>query len=515
MKQDEFYSRVIGCFMGKNIGGTLGMPMEWERCKNEISYYTHDLTGKPLPNDDLDIQILWLIALEDQGVHIDAKKLGEYFNEFMVFTHGEYGIAKTNLRTGLQPPVTGSFHNEFKDSCGAYIRSEIWACLFPGQPELAARYAFQDAIVDHGDGEGVYAEVMIAAMQSAAFYITEIRSLIEIGLSYIPEDCTVSIAVKKAIETYDTGMNEDETREYIMSNFIGHLEWHYISKEDEEKGYQNGKMGWDVPSNLMIIIYGLLFGEGDFEKSMLTAIHYGEDTDCTAGTIAALFGIMYGVKHFDQKWIDPIGHDIVTCSIDPFRMLGRIPATVEELTERVLIVKDKAWKELGLSEAEECEWNKLIAPPYFQNIFDEMKSVKYEFPYLNVRLDYCGDPVITPQEPKTIKFIVSNTSGSVTSDRLNIYLYNRNDCIILPQNEASVFLTMAHMGSGIKEIEYQINVQGPLKPIYRLVAEFIYEENKNRTVMHVPVILVSQTGKVKPVKWEKRGPRCINNLPRI
>lgn len=146
------------------------MPMEWERCKNDITYYTHDLNGEPLPNDDLDIQILWLLAMEDRGIHIDAKDLGEYFNEFMIFTHAEYGVAKTNLRSGFQPPVTGSFNNDFKDSCGSYIRSEIWACLFPGHPELAAQYAFEDAIVDHGDGEGVYAEIFIAAMESAAFY---------------------------------------------------------------------------------------------------------------------------------------------------------------------------------------------------------------------------------------------------------------------------------------------------------------------------------------------------------
>ena len=136
-------------------------------------------------------------------------------------------------------------------------------------------------------------------------------------------------------------------------------------------------------------------------------------------------------------------------------------------------------------------------------------------PYLNVRVDYCGDPVITRDEPKKIKFILSNTSKSVTSDRINVYLYNREGCTVLPQNEASVFLTMAHMGAGIKELEYEICAEGPLKPVYRFAAEFTYEENKNRRVMYVPVVLVSETGTVREVKWEKKGPRGTNNLPRI
>lgn len=162
-------------------------------------------------------------------------------------------------------------------------------------------------------------------------------------------------------------------------------------------------MGWDVPSNIMIIIYGLLFGEGNFEKSVLTAVHYGEDTDCTAGTIASLFGIMYGIEFFEEKWIEPIGRKIVTCSIDPFRMAGRIPATVEELTDRVLAIRETAWEELALTEEEREE--SYFAKPYFRNIYEEMKTIKYEFPYLNVRVDYCGDPVITRDEPKKIKFI--------------------------------------------------------------------------------------------------------------
>ena len=126
----EYRRRLAGCWIGKNVGGTLGMPMEWNRQENDVTYYTHEMTGEPLPNDDLDIQILWLIALEDQGLSLDCKVLGQYFNELMIFTHAEYGTAKTNLRAGLQPPVSGTHNNDFKDSCGSFIRSEIWACLF-------------------------------------------------------------------------------------------------------------------------------------------------------------------------------------------------------------------------------------------------------------------------------------------------------------------------------------------------------------------------------------------------
>lgn len=510
MEKSEYYDKVMGCWLGKNIGGTLGMPMEWQRRKNNVTYYTHDITGEPLPNDDLDIQILWLLALEERGMDIDAKILGEYFNEFMIFTHAEYGTAKTNLRSGLQPPVSGTYNNCFKDSCGAYIRADIWACLYPGHPEEAALHAFEDAIIDHGNGEGVYAEIFFAAVESAAFYETDIRTLIKIGLSYLPEECDTRKAIEKAVETYDAGMSVGETREYIMKNFIGHIEWHAISPEDEEKGYARGRMGWDVPSNLMIIIYGLLFGNGSYERAMCTAVNYGEDTDCTAGTIAALYGIMCGKDIFDEKWTKPIGNKIVTVSIDPFRMYGKIPQTLEELTDRI-----SRLHELTLSNGiAETPSDNFSASPYFANIYDEMNTVRYKFKYLNVRLDYCGDPVIYAGQGKKIRLILSNTSKSITSDRVNVFLYSRETCDIQPQQEQSVFLTMAHMGDGIKSVEYEITVPRPARPVYRFVAELIFEENKNNMVMDVPFVLLSEAGSTLPVKWEKRGPASTPNVPR-
>ena len=74
---------------------------------------------------------------------------------------------------------------------------------------------------------------------------------------------------------------------------------------------------------------------------------------------------------------------------------------------------------------------------------------------------------------------------------------------------------MAHMGDGIKEIEYEITIEGPLKPSYRFVAEFVYEDSRNNKAMEVPFVLLTQSGSTVSVKWEKRGPAATPNLPRI
>lgn len=62
---------------------------------------------------------------------------------------------------------------------GAAIRSELWACLAPGDPALAAAYAREDACLDHAE-EGLWAEVWLAALQSAAFVESDLQKVIDV-----------------------------------------------------------------------------------------------------------------------------------------------------------------------------------------------------------------------------------------------------------------------------------------------------------------------------------------------
>jgi len=165
----------------------------------------------------LDIQLLWLVALEEQGVAIDAHMLGEYFLHFVTPFWAEYGMAKVNLASGLHPPLSGLVNNPYKHSCRAFIRSEIWACLAPGCPELAVKMAYQDAIIDHGDGEGTFAEMFTAALESAAFVVNDVRELIDIALSYIPRDCGTASAIQDVISSYDAGKTWREARDTLLA----------------------------------------------------------------------------------------------------------------------------------------------------------------------------------------------------------------------------------------------------------------------------------------------------------
>ena len=61
---ENLQSKIAGCWLGKNIGGTLGAPFEGTRECLDLTFYTQPLRGEPEPNDDLDLQLLWLEMAE-------------------------------------------------------------------------------------------------------------------------------------------------------------------------------------------------------------------------------------------------------------------------------------------------------------------------------------------------------------------------------------------------------------------------------------------------------------------
>ena len=168
LQLNELRDKLAGCWTGKNVGGVLGAPFECKRMIPNVDFYVQDLTQGPPANDDLDLQIVWLAAVERYGRNVNASILGEYWLSYVIPNWVEYGTGKANLKAGIVPPMCGDVDNTYKNSNGCWIRSELWACLAPGHPEIATRYAFEDAIVDHAD-EGMYAEIFTSAIQSAAF----------------------------------------------------------------------------------------------------------------------------------------------------------------------------------------------------------------------------------------------------------------------------------------------------------------------------------------------------------
>ena len=326
LQKDIIKDKILACWIGKNIGGTMGGPYEGTKEFLDIKGYSSP-KGEPLPNDDLDLQIAWLFALERYGVkNFNANVLRETWLNMISPNWNEYGVGKKNLRLGLLPPLSGEYDNDkWKNSNGAWIRSEIWACLAPGFPNIAIKYAIMDASIDHGISEGLYAEIYTAALESIAFFETNTRKIVETALSFIPDTCRVAKCIKLVLEEYDKKTPYKDTRNKLVD----------LTKD----------LGWfQAPANLGYVTIGLIYGEGDFKNSMIYAINCGDDTDCTGGTVGAVMGIIGGINGIPADWREYIGDRILQVCINP-HYNPLLPKTCEAFTDRIMKIQPVLLKE--------------------------------------------------------------------------------------------------------------------------------------------------------------------------
>ena len=96
----------------------------------------------------MDLQLVWLHVLQDKGLNLNVNDLAEAWLEHITYPFDEYGVAISNLKKGLRPPISG-YHNNFS-TMGLGLLSALKFGLYQsGQPLKAMEYAYQDAVVDH------------------------------------------------------------------------------------------------------------------------------------------------------------------------------------------------------------------------------------------------------------------------------------------------------------------------------------------------------------------------------
>lgn len=83
--------------MGKNIGGTLGGPLEGRMELMDIKGYTQTFVSA-VENDDLDLQLVNLHCVEQNGGRADVQHLSREWLDHVHFEFDEYGHALTNMR---------------------------------------------------------------------------------------------------------------------------------------------------------------------------------------------------------------------------------------------------------------------------------------------------------------------------------------------------------------------------------------------------------------------------------
>jgi len=364
----EYIEKIYAGWLAKIIGIRLGAPIEgwyYENIKKifgEIHNYPVDYK-RFAADDDSNGPLFFLRALEDGagGLDLTPQAVAEALLNYAPFEHGffwwgGYGVstehtAYLNLRSGIPAPRSGSIEQNgymVAEQIGGQIFIDSWGLVCPGNPDLAAKYAKMAASVTH-DGNGIYGGIFVAACISYAFEETNIRKIIEKGLSYIPRDCEYTRVVRAVMDfhTKNPG-NWRDCFQYIYKNF----------------GYDKYPGNCHIIPNIAVMILALLYGENDFDNTLNICNMCGWDTDCNVGNIATIMGVVCGLDAIDPvKWRKPI-NDFLACS----SVVGSL--NIMDIPYGAAYIAKLAWRIAG----EE------LPEPWQSIINQRIDSCHFEFP---------------------------------------------------------------------------------------------------------------------------------------
>lgn len=337
--REVLYDRCLGAWLGRSAGCVLGIPVEgWER--DAIRDWGRKLGDYPLsdyfmgvpqsrlhynvpvenflkgrisfvgPDDDLAYTIIGLHALEARGMDLTSRQLGEEWVDHLPLACTAEELALNNMRRGVWPPDSRGGDNPYSEWIGAAIRADVWGYVWPGNPEKAAEYGYRDAILSH-ERNGIYGEMFFAAVMAAAYVESDPRLLVEIGLSEIPAGCRLAGAIRDTLEWCAQDSGWEETWGRIMEKYGHYHRVHTIN-------------------NAALTIMALLYGGGDFTKTISIAVMAGLDTDCNGATAGSILGLVLGERRIPARWKEPFGDRLESY------VRGFEQARISDLAERTL-----------------------------------------------------------------------------------------------------------------------------------------------------------------------------------
>jgi ADP-ribosylglycohydrolase len=325
----DYIERTYAGVLGKIIGVYLGRPFEgwtYERIMaelGEINGYVHDKLGLPLvvTDDDISGTFTFLRALPDHGNSIDLTpcQIGQTWLNYLIEERtilwwGGMGnstehTAYLRLKHGIPAPDSGSIATNGKivaEQIGSQIFIDGWAMVAPGNPALAADLARRASSVSH-DGEAIYGAQVMAAMEALAYVEQDIDCLLDTAVSFIPKESVIYRMIADIRQWHKVDGDWRATRERIVDHY----------------GYKDYIGNCHMVPNHALIILGLLYGDGDFQKSLMICNTAGWDTDCNSGNLGCLLGIRNGLTTFDGSvdWRGPVEDRIYLPTMDGGRCI--------------------------------------------------------------------------------------------------------------------------------------------------------------------------------------------------
>lgn len=244
--------------------------------------------------DDIYMDLTFVDVIERLGIDAPVDSFAN------AFAYAGYDLwhanqaARYNIMNGIPAPASGHWlNNPHADDIDYQIESDFAGLMNPGMPNAASHISDKVGhIINYGDGW--YGGVFVGAMYSLAFIHDNIHKVVSGALQTVPEQADFHKCIADVIAWHR--QYPDDWKQT----------WFEIQKKwTEEVGCPEGvfmPLNIDAKLNAAYIVLGLLYGNGDFTRTLEIATRAGQDSDCNPSSAAGILGTMHGYEQIPDYW---------------------------------------------------------------------------------------------------------------------------------------------------------------------------------------------------------------------
>lgn len=297
----ELKNKIRGGMAGQMVGVVYGFPTEFkflgELVEGEIAWQP-DMVREALQQDDLYVEMTFAEVMDRIGLDATTEQYGDAFRDSKYPLFHANASARRLLNNGVKAPMSG--HPKFNihaNDIDFQIEADFIGLMTPGMPQQSIEMCERVGhVMNYGDG--VYGGSFISGMYSAAFFEKDIPKIVEAGIACMPKGSGYRAIIEDVIAEY--GKNQDDWKAC----------WKTINaKWDKHDSCVDGAFApfnIDARLNGAYVAIGLLYGDGDFTKTIEIATRCGQDSDCNPASAAGVLGVLYGYDALDEEWIGGI-----------------------------------------------------------------------------------------------------------------------------------------------------------------------------------------------------------------
>jgi hypothetical protein len=296
--------KIMGAWAAQTIGVTYGFPVEFRFNSvrvpddHELVWYDGYLqkTFKEIPGvyDDIYMDLTFVQVFEDEGLDAPAQSFADAFANANYSLWFANQVARYNVLSGIKPPESGHWlNNPAANDIDFQIEADFAGIMAPGMVNTAIDISDR---VGHimNYGEGWYGGVFIASMYSLAFVNDDIEAIVQQALNVIPPQSGFHQIIADLIT-----LHEGNPEDWKFAWEAIHKKWAHT-----DLGPQGllSPFNIDAKINAAWVVLGLLYGDGDFGRTMEIATRAGDDADCNPSSAAGILGAIYGYKAIPEYW---------------------------------------------------------------------------------------------------------------------------------------------------------------------------------------------------------------------